>query len=200
MPERIILPEFLYSYKEYKTLIESLLAEGKVTGNDQNPSLIEYTTLNMHRMHRWEKTFIPEETTVSAVKTISSPQTWVIITEGWCGDAAQQIPVFEHLAALNSAIRTRYVLRDENVEFMNHFLTNGARAIPIVLCLDNNYNLIWKWGPRPMDASQLLDDLKAKGMSEQERKKELHTWYAKNKHLSLQKEIRTLITGDADHR
>lgn len=175
-----------------------MLADGKVTGNDQSAALVEYSTLNMHRMHRWEKTFSPGMAMVDAIKAISSTQTWVIITEGWCGDAAQQIPVFEHLAALNPLIKTRYVLRDNNPEFMSHFLTNGARSIPVVLCLDEANRLLWKWGPRPAEAIQLLSDLKNNGMGEHERKKELHTWYAKNKHMALQGEIRTLVaTNDS---
>ena len=176
-------------------MIESLLAEGKVTGKEQSQALVEYTTLNMHRMYRWEKTFTPEQTIVDEIMAISSPQTWVIITEGWCGDAAQQIPVFEHLASLNALIKTYYVLRDESPVFMDNFLTNGARSIPVVACLSNEQELFWKWGPRPGEAAQLLSELKAQGMGEQERKKELHSWYARNKQRSLQAELMVLISG-----
>lgn len=193
MPKKFDLPQSTHNYEEYVALIQSLLSEGKVTGHTQSDALVEYTNLNLHRMHRWEKTWVPDEELKDAVRKINTPQTWVIIAEGWCGDAAQQIPVFEHLAALNGLITTRYVLRDDNPEFMNHFLTNGARSIPVVLCFDGSNNLLWKWGPRPVEATQMLITLKQQGIDEQERKKELHGWYAKNKHQALSAELLELI-------
>jgi hypothetical protein len=196
MPKKFDLPQSTHDYKGYVALIQSLLSEGKVTGYTQSEALVEYSNLNLHRMHRWEKTWSPDEELMNAVKKINAPQTWVIVTEGWCGDAAQQIPVFEHLAALNSCIATRYVLRDENPEFMNHFLTNGARSIPVVLCFDSSNNLIWKWGPRPVEASQMLATLKQQGIDEHELKKGLHGWYAENKHQALSVEVFELISNE----
>jgi hypothetical protein len=193
--EKITIPETYYSYSEYVALVEFLLSEGKVTGNQQSESLVEYTRLNMHRLHRWEKTWQPNPALAGRFRAINQPLTWVVISEGWCGDAAQQIPVFERLAGLSQSIRTLYVLRDDNPAFMDLFLTNGARAIPIVICLNTANEVLWKWGPRPQEAIELLSRMKSEGLDDAQRKKELHAWYAKNKHQALEKELYQLISA-----
>ncbi|MFN5620894.1 MAG: thioredoxin family protein [Flavobacteriales bacterium] len=195
--EKIVVPDTHYTYSEYIALIEKLLAEGKVTGNQQSDSLVEYTRLNMHRLHRWEKTWQPDSALTVLFAALKQPLTWIIITEGWCGDAAQQIPVFEKLAALNEFVHTRYVLRDEHPEFMDKFLTNGSRSIPVVICLNESNEVFWKWGPRPQEAVEMLNKLKSEGMEEAYRKKELHAWYAKNKHKALQSEIYQLMRAQS---
>jgi Thioredoxin len=190
---KIQLPTTNYSYDEYKAMIEALHSEGKVTGVVQSESLLEYSKLNMHRMQRWDKTFIPSAELVRSVVAIDKPLHWIIITEGWCGDAAQQIPVIEKLAELNPMIQTRYILRDENPETMDLFLTNGSKSIPVWICTDQHWNLLWKWGPRTVAASEMLQSMKEKGVDESTLKQELHTWYARNKHESFQQEIGELV-------
>lgn len=190
---KIEVPQTLYSYAEYQQLIHDLLDAGKVTGEQQSESLLEYTKLNMHRMHRWEKTFEPTPLLAKRIAELKDPQQWVVITEGWCGDAAQQIPVIEKLASLNPIISLRYALRDINPGFMDLFLTNGSRSIPIWISLDAHGELLWKWGPRPKEAADLLQRLKDEGVDESLRKQELHGWYAKNKHQAMQKEIEILL-------
>ena len=189
----IDVPEKKYSYLEYQQLIHQLLDSGKVTGDDQSESLLEYTKLNMHRMHRWEKTFSPNPALVKKIGELKTPMRWVVITEGWCGDAAQQIPVIEKLASHNPLITTHYVLRDENPDFMDLFLTNGSKSIPIWICLDDKSELVWKWGPRPLVAAEMLQLLKNEGVDVSVQKQELHGWYAKNKHHAFQSEIEHLL-------
>ena len=122
---------------------------------------------------------------------------WVVITEGWCGDAAQQVPVIQKLASLNPLITTHFVLRDENPDFMNLFLTNGGRSIPIWISTNEDWEFQWKWGPRPEEAAQLLKQLKAAGTDDSTVKQELHAWYAKNKQMAFQGEIEHLLANDS---
>jgi hypothetical protein len=190
---KIELPTTSYSFEEYKTMIEALHAQGKVTGVVQSESLLEYSKLNMHRMHRWDKTFVPNTELARNIAALEKTVHWIVITEGWCGDAAQQIPVIEKLAALNPGIHTHYILRDENPEIMDLFLTNGSRSIPVWICTDEHWNLLWKWGPRTVAAASMLQALKESGADESTRKQELHTWYARNKQESFQQEIGELV-------
>jgi hypothetical protein len=194
---KIEVPEKKYSYTGYKDLLDSLLSQGKVTGDLQSDSLLEYTKLNMHRVHRWEKTFTPKAALARQIAMIKKPMHWVVITEGWCGDAAQQVPVIQKLASLNPLITTHFVLRDENPDFMNLFLTNGGRSIPIWICTNEDWEFQWKWGPRPEEAAQLLKQLKAAGTDDSTVKQELHAWYAKNKQMAFQGEIEHLLANDS---
>ena len=190
---KIELPTNSYTYDEYKAMIEALHAQGKVTGVAQSESLLEYSKLNMHRMQRWDKTFVPNAELARTIATIEKSLHWIIITEGWCGDAAQQIPVIEKLAALNPRIHTHYILRDDNRETMDMFLTNGSRSIPVWICTDEHWNFRWKWGARPRAAQDMLNKLKEEAVSLDEQKQQLHGWYAKNKHEALQLEVAQML-------
>ena len=87
-----------------------------------------------------------------------------MITESWCGDSAQNLPVIAKLAQLNSNIDFKIVLRDSNLEFMDLHLTNTSRAIPKLVVFDENNNELFQWGPRPVEAQNLFSRLKNDGI------------------------------------
>jgi hypothetical protein len=175
------------SYQEYITTVKELLAQGKSTGYEQSEALTNYSLLNDRRMKRLDKTIKLSIETVQEIKTIKEPQTWLVITEGWCGDAAQNLPVINKIAALNENIDLKLVLRDEHLELMDLFLTNGGRAIPKLIALDKDNNVLNTWGPRPTVATKMVADYKAKHESlNAEFKENLQVWYNKNKGQSLQ--------------
>lgn len=177
----------------YLDLVRDLLSEDKTTGENQSPQLVEYTALNLQRMERIYKTVALSEALVAEVKRIIKPQTWLCISEAWCGDAAQNLPVFAKLASHNPLIQMRVVLRDENAELMDMYLTKEARAIPIVIAIEADTEL-WHWGPRPESIQQQVVEFKKNPQtSPEEFKVQLHTWYARNKAVDLQDEILKLL-------
>ena len=181
------------THNVYIDLLKDLLSEGRTTGLNQDDGLIEYAKLNIQRMERIYKTVVINSVLVKKVEAITEKQTWICITEGWCGDAAQSIPLFERLAELNDNISFKIVLRDENLDLMDRNLTNGGRAIPIVIATQNDQEL-WKWGPRPKSLQAIVDEFKQNPtVSYEELKTQLHTWYAKNKTVDQQNELITLI-------
>jgi hypothetical protein len=177
-------------YQSYKDLIERLLKEGKSTGPNQSQELLQYSELNVHRMNRVEKTTVLIEDLSATIDLIEQPQIWLILAEGWCGDAAQTIPIFHLIEKQFPKIKIKLLLRDENVELMDLFLTNGSRSIPKVLMLDaSSLNLLSQWGPRPSEATTLINNLKAEKLEMMEIKEKLHAWYAKNRGVAVQSEI-----------
>lgn len=181
------------TYSVYLDLLKDLLSEGKTTGPNQDSGLIEYAKLNIQRMERIYKTVVINDELADKVKAITEKQTWICITEGWCGDAAQSVPLFERLAALNDNITLKIVLRDENLDLMDRYLTNGGRAIPVVLAIQNEKE-IWKWGPRPASLQVIVNEFKQNPtVTFEELKTQLHTWYAKNKTIDQQNELIKLI-------
>jgi hypothetical protein len=183
-------------YQSYKNLIERLLKEGQSTGPNQSQELLQYSELNVHRMNRVEKTTVLIEDLSAKIDLIEQPQIWLILAEGWCGDAAQTIPIFHLIEKQFPKIKIKLLLRDENVELMDHFLTDGSRSIPKVLMLDaSSLNLLAQWGPRPSEAIALINNLKAVKFDMMEIKEKLHTWYAKNKGVAVQSEIIDIIAG-----
>src|SRR6476469_7013331 len=104
------------TYSEYVSLIDSLLSDNKTTGANQSESMVHYGRLNRQRMARLEETIVLNEDVRRSINVNRRQQIWLILTEGWCGDAAQNIPAIEKTAAASELIQTRYILRDENIE------------------------------------------------------------------------------------
>ena len=163
------------------------------TLNDYDKNFYEYRKLNYQRSTRLEKTFIPTDETKQIFSNINQLQTWIVITETWCGDSAQNLPVIAKLAQLNDKIDFKIVLRDSNLEFMDLHLTNGSRAIPKIIVYDENDNELFQWGPRPVEAQNLFSRLKNAGMPKSDINKDLHFWYGRNRGKEVEKEIVNLI-------
>ena len=179
-----------YTYQEYRDLVSNLLAEGKSTGPNQSEDLTNYSMLNDRRMKRLDKTIKISEETRQKVQALKETQTWLVLTEGWCGDAAQNLPVLNKIAELNENINMKFVLRDENLELMDLFLTNGGRSIPKLIALDKKNNVLKTWGPRPSFANSMVAEYKAKnGNLDAQFKQDLQVWYNKDKGKSTQKDF-----------
>lgn len=182
------------SYKAYRKLVSDLLVEEKSTGPNQSEALFKYSLLNDRRMKRLDKTSKLNEEVKVNVKNINSPQTWLVLTEGWCGDAAQNLPVLNKMAEENSNIDLQVVLRDENLELMDEFLTNGGRSIPKLIALDEDKNVLFTWGPRPTAATKMIADYKKEhGVVDAKIKEDLQRWYNKDKGLNVQEDIIDLL-------
>ena len=180
-----------FSYADYRKKVTSLIAEGKSTGHEQSEDLLKYSELNETRMNRLEKTIEVTPETKTKIKNLNKKYIWLVLSEGWCGDATQIIPVIDKLAKLSENIELRIVLRDDNNALMQHFLTNGGKAIPKLIVLDaESSEILADWGPRPSGAKQLILNYKAAhGVVDETAKIELQKWYLHDKGISIQNEI-----------
>ena len=98
------------SYEEYRRLIDAFIIVGKSTAKNESESLLEYSKLNVVRMNRLDKSIEINPELLALIQTVHTPQTWLVLTEGWCGDAAQIIPLFHKLEQLNPNIQLRLLL------------------------------------------------------------------------------------------
>ena len=150
------------SYPAYTDLLSNLFAEGKTTGDDQSKKMINYAGLNQQRMKRITKTFEPSIEFIEEAKKLDRAITWLILTEGWCGDAAQILPIMGKLEQHFPNVKMKLLLRDENLDLMDRFLTNGGRSIPMLIAVDSTDNsVLGSWGPRPTEPTHLLTAYKA---------------------------------------
>ena len=184
-----------HSYVDYRNYIKDLLNEGKSSGNEQSEALTHYSELNEARMNRLEKTVKISTEIIQKLNQLNGDYIWLVIAEGWCGDAAQILPVIYKMAELSEKIDLKIVFRDENEDLMNLFLTNGTKSIPKLIILDKNtLEVLSDFGPRPIGAKQLILDYKAKhGIVDETAKTNLQLWYLHDKGLSTQKEILDLM-------
>ena len=187
------------TFDEYNRLIDQVVAENKTTGPNQSEELAQYTKLNQARMRRLFKTSELNESLLETVRNLKANWIWLILTEAWCGDAAQNIPPIEKIARENDRIKTLYLLRDENLELMDKYLTGGARAIPKLICLDaETLEEIGTWGSRPQAAYDLFYSLKEQGLEKTEIIEKIHRWYIEDNTESLQAEFEKLIQNWAN--
>lgn len=183
------------SYEAYRAFIQERLSNNQSTGTNHSESMVGYTTLNDKRMKRLDKTTKLTSETLAALANIERPQIWLVITEGWCGDAAQSVPVMEKMAAQSQNVELKLILRDENLDIMDAFLTNGGRSIPKLIVLDaETLEVLGDWGPRPAAAQELFWEAKnSPDFNYPQVQKDLQIWYTKDKSLSTQSELVELI-------
>ena len=181
-------------YEEYRNIISTLLAAGKSTGSSQSENLNQYTLLNETRMNRIEKTVTVSKENQQALQQIKSKYIWLIISEGWCGDSAQIVPIIAKMAEVTPNIKFQMVLRDANNALMDLFLTNGSRSIPKLIVLNRDFQVLDHWGPRPKGAVALMNrHLEEAGYISDEAKSQLQMWYLNDKGISTQLEIIRLM-------
>jgi len=181
------------SYEEYRRLINVFIIIGKSTAKKDSESLLEYSKLNVACMNCIDKTIeiIPE--LQEAVEQIIIQQTWLVLTEGWCTNSAQIVPVFNKIAQLNSNIELKFLLRDENPRLMDRYLTNGSRSIPKLIVVDENFEELFNWGPRSKVLQEMFYQMRASTIDGDIIKEEMHKWYADDKTITTQKEIVALL-------
>ncbi|MCB0727125.1 MAG: thioredoxin family protein [Ignavibacteria bacterium] len=185
------------SYEEYKDLVQNLINNNDTTGNSKSEANIYFTKLNAERTKRIEKTTIIDEEFKAEVEKISHPVVFFVIAESWCGDVAQNLPVIYKIAELNPFIKLKIILRDENENIMNEFLTNGAKSIPVCILLDGEtFEVLGKWGPRPGTAMSLMREYKNNpDISHAEANKNIQLWYAKDHTKNIQSEFLEMISN-----
>jgi thioredoxin family protein len=182
------------SYTEYRKLIKELLTHKKSTGVEQTIDLLDFSILNDKRMDRLDKTLKVSEETQTSINNLKNSFTFLVIAEGWCGDAAQIVPILNKIAGVSAKIDLKIVLRDENEALMNQFLTNGSKSIPKIIIINHENKVINSWGPRPSIATKMVSDYKAKnGSLDADFKKNLQVWYNKDKGNSTQEDLLKLL-------
>ena len=168
-----------YNISEYENLLDDKLLNNK---------------LSLHNLHF--KNFNLYQNDITKIAKLSSINI-LVITEPWCGDSIALLPVIKKIAETNPSWNLKIVLRDENVDLMEKFLTNGNKAIPIFLFLDNKFEYLFKWGPRPVAAQNIFEQYREKiNNGEIEKSKvilKIRQFYAKDKGRSISKEVLELI-------
>jgi hypothetical protein len=146
-------------------------------------------------MHRLDKTILISDDVINKLNSLKNNYIWLVLSEGWCGDAAQIMPILNKMALAAQSIELKIVFRDENPDLMNLFLTNGAKAIPKLIVLDKKtLNIEANWGPRPKGALELIANYKEKqGKIDANAKTELQLWYLHDKGFSTQNEVSELM-------
>jgi thioredoxin family protein len=112
----------------------------------------------------------------------------LVIAEDWCGDASNTVPIIARLAEQVPGLELRVIERDANPELMDRYLTNGARSIPIVIALDEPFEEVGHWGPRPSELQAWVMANRAT-MPKTELYPQVRKWYARDRGETTIREV-----------
>ena len=112
----------------------------------------------------------------------------LVLSEDWCGDAVNIVPIVAKLAESVSNMDLRILARDENLDIMDTHLTGTSRSIPIVILLNKKYEECGWWGPRPRELQKWVVE-KGMKLPKEERYREVRTFYARDHGLSTMREL-----------
>lgn len=117
------------------------------------------STLKRESLLIYEKFQLPaEDSFIERLKQANLH--FLVITEDWCGDAMMINPIIRKLAEATQT-EMRVTPRDGDTDLIDRHLTNGGRAIPIVLILNEQGTLIGKWGPRAPEVQRMVEEARA---------------------------------------
>ena len=138
------------------------------------------------------RTVVPAET-ASLIRDVG-PHRVLVITEPWCGDSLAILPsVLRLFNAAGSEVRI--VRRDEHPDLVDRYLTNGGRAIPMVIVLDEAFSERFHWGPRPRPAQSIFEGqraaLAAGRIDKTTVHKQIRAFYARDKGQAVISELAT---------
>lgn len=189
----------VFNYSEYEKAFSKWVENHESSSHPEDSTLADFTKLNWNRSNRIHNTVHIHESLAQKIKSLQKKYEWWVITESWCGDSAQSLPIIAELAMLNpEKISLTIFLRDKNPELMDNHLSGNSRSIPKFIVLDENTtHELGVWGPRPIPAQHILQDWKKREdpKSWGEFEHDLHSWYAKDKTQTLQNEFLQFFNG-----
>ena len=198
----MITPELIASaltYEQYITLSTDLLAQGRTTSEAPSyntPEILGYARLNLHRMSRLDRLTAIAPELQAAVNQLTDSWVWLVLTESWCGDAAQSVPVLNQIARQSPAVSLRFLLRDQHPDIMAAHLTNGGKSIPKLICLRaSDLAELGTWGPRPAVLQALFREWRTAEIPYSDITERLQRWYNADQTASVQRELLALVTS-----
>ncbi|HNA57488.1 MAG TPA: thioredoxin family protein [Chitinophagales bacterium] len=181
----------VYDFAGFTTLTAQMVAEGTTTGPVKSESRIDATKLNIQRINRLIKTtkLLPEWDTLFGIENLE----FLAITETWCGDGAQILPVVSRIAD-HIGVPLRIILRDEYPDIIDRYQFRNTRSIPVLIAFNRltGEELGW-WGPKPADAQKIVDDAKINNIPHDDYVISLQNWYNQTKTIPLQQELLSFV-------
>ncbi|MGI4751676.1 MAG: thioredoxin family protein [Janthinobacterium lividum] len=183
------------NYSAYRQVINDTLAQP--SQDETAEKMRPYIKKNVVLMEKYDESYQISNALKTALE--AAPATiWLVLTEGWCGDAAFNVPM---LAAIEKAVpekvQLRFLFRDSNLELMDANLTDGCRSIPKLIVLSKDLKDLATWGPRPDDLQLLMKGWKNEGLALQALLPKVQHWYDADQTKSIQKELTAIVKSYA---
>lgn len=182
------------TWDEYLIAMDQAAAMDPDGLDEEDAEKLEFSKLNLHRTARIGRTWKPSDELAGLLARLERPQTWMVLTETWCGDSAQCLPMIAIMAEAAPEVTLRLMIRDDNLDVMDRYLTDGKRAIPLLVAYDDDGNKRFRWGARPAEAQAVITQALAEGLEKPDRLERLHLFYGRNRGRALDAEFVELLT------
>lgn len=162
---------------------------------DAAPTFEEYLETVVKNRELWhavhERVRLPD-TVYERAGAISGAWHLVALSEDWCGDAVNTLPIVASVAR-EAGWDMRVLGRDDNLDLMDAHLTNGrSRSIPVVIVYDEHFREVGWWGPRPGEIQSWVMD-EGLALSSPERYKVIRRWYARDRGKTTASEVIDIV-------
>ena len=179
------------NYARYRADIEGRIAAPPA--GEQADKMLPYMRKHASMMAAFDLSYRVSDLMRAALNE-ARPAIWLVLTEGWCGDAAYSCPLFAAIEkAAADKIKLRFLLRDQHPDLMDAHLTDGARSIPKLICLSPELHELGSWGPRPAQLHEQVREWKDAGLTLKELIPKVHDWYMADDTRSMQSELAELV-------
>ena len=181
-----------YNFEDYLEQIEDELE--KQIELDDPKELVPYYAINLKQSRDIRKNFRYNPGMEKKAKSYNAELKFLVISEGWCEDASQIVPVVDRLAE-TIGVECKIVFRDENLELMEEYHTNGSFSVPIVIGVTPEGEEAFRFGPRPAKAMVFTNRFKKDPdkYSKDDFIEDLDRFYLENHGQDIITEILTLI-------
>ena len=160
------------------------------------PTYAAYAAAAQKNQELWQSMYRVAAVGPAAVERVRAlPGQWhlLVLSEDWCGDAFNTVPVLAKLADLAPNLELRVLGRDANPDLMDaHLSPTGGRAIPVVMVLDEDFVERGWWGSRPA-ALQAWVTGEGTQLPPAERYPRVRQWYARDRGRTTVEEIVRLL-------
>ena len=116
---------------------------------------------------------------VARAALLGGPWRLLVMSEDWCGDAVNTVPVVQRLVERVPGLELRIVGRDANPDIMEAHLTGSSKSIPVVMMFGPDFRELGWWGPRPSELQAWVQG-PGRELSPDDRYREIRRWYARN--------------------
>ncbi len=134
---------------------------------------------------------VPDRFAERAVR-LGGPWHLVALSEDWCGDAVNIVPVVQRLVERGPGLDLRLLGRDANPDVMDAHLTGTSRSIPVVMLLDPGLKELGWWGPRPAELQAWVLG-PGQALPKDDRYRETRRWYARDHGQAILGEVLAMM-------
>lgn len=170
----------------------SVISKERFATGFQWTAYMQDSAKNLERFHENHDDFTLEQDDADFFSHLTSSVNVLILAEDWCGDVVQSLPPIVRILEQTPHLEYRIFKRDENPDIMDQYLTDGSKAIPFLVFMDQDLNERAQWGPRPADCQAIMRNNKGK-IPMDKIYPQLRAWYKENGNCPLVQEIRAIL-------